>query len=258
MEEISNLVSIFPDPLVLSKSNNSNNYESYLNLSNLTNNYVIFKIKCNQSKLYTIKPGVGFIPPKETVNVAIKRFDKEENLQDNKLLLKFHTINKVINDNAEAKEAYNTKLYNKDSKQEQKISIILKEKETEEENKKTMESMISSNYETVIENIGDNYDKGIEEYSNINKNLKNEINTINKKNKDLKDLIEIIKTQEKLKQDKDRAMKDERNAYKYSGNNNINIIVVLIILFGLLIGANIANIYNKIFYKKHIPIQDMK
>ena len=259
MEENQNLVSIYPNPLIVSKSYNSNNYESNLNLNNLSNNYVIFKIQCNQKNLYTIKPSVGFIPPKNIVNVPIKRFDKGENYSNNgkdKLLLRFYTINKVINNNSEAKEAFNTKIYNEESKQEIFISIKLNEQEIEqEEKKKELESTINKS-EFVLENIGDDYAKGIKEYTDLNENLKKEINIINLKNQELEGIINMIKTQKELKNDKDRAMKDDRKLYKYSGNNNIKINLILIILIGLIIGANIANIYNKLFYKS--PIKDIK
>ena len=261
MEENSNLVSIYPNPLYISKSYNSDNYESNLNFQNLTNNYIIFKIQCNQSKLYTIKPGVGSIPPQETINVLIRRFNKGENNSNNvkgQLLLRFYTIDKVINNNSEAREALESKIYNENSLQKTIISIILKDSEDDMDCPAVSSriSMISNNTETILENIGDDYAKGIKEYSNLNENLNKEINNINKNIKDLEGIFEMIKTQKKLKKDKDIAMKNERKLNKSSENNNIKIKLILIILLGLLIGANIANIYNKLFNKS--SIKDIK
>ena len=128
----SNIVLAFPDPLVITQSNNSNYFESILNLTNLTDDYIVFKIYNNKRELYSAKPSTSFIPPKETAKVAIKRFKKVEEVSQvakDKFLLIFYTINKVINDNEEAKEAIKLKLYNENSKQETVISIILKNQE---------------------------------------------------------------------------------------------------------------------------------
>ena len=157
MEEkgLSSIVSVFPDPLVITQSNDSNVLESKLNLTNLTNDFVVFKIYNNQHSLYSAKPSSSFIPPKETVNVSIKRFKKEENISQvgkDKFLLRFFTINKVVNDNDEAKEAIKKKLYNEDSKQETVISIILKNQDEE------LESTFTYN-ESALEEIGDDYSK---------------------------------------------------------------------------------------------------
>jgi hypothetical protein len=126
------IVQVFPDPLVITQTGNSNYYESKLNLTNLTNEYVVFKIYNNQHALYSAKPSTSFIPPKETAYVSIKRFKKDEEqtkVGKDKFLLVFYTINKVINDNDEARDAIKSKLYNEYSKQNTVISIILKNKQ---------------------------------------------------------------------------------------------------------------------------------
>ena len=66
------IVLVYPTPLVITKQKNSNYYESKLNLSNLTNDYVLFKIYNNQHSLYSAKPSTSFIKPKETADVLIK------------------------------------------------------------------------------------------------------------------------------------------------------------------------------------------
>ena len=53
-----------------------------------------------------MKPSKSFIPPKETKDIHIKRFCKEENsliAGKEEFLLIFYTINKIINNNDEAK-----------------------------------------------------------------------------------------------------------------------------------------------------------
>lgn len=262
-ESSSNLVSIFPDPLIINQFSSSNNYESNLNLTNNTNSYVVYKIKCNKNKLYTIKPGTSFIPPKETVNVLIKRFEKEEDkskMDKDKLLLIFYTINKVINNNDEAKEAFKTNIFNEDSKQETKISIILQDQEPEEPKPKVFDNIKNSlksnitSYETVLENVGDNYDEGIKEFNVLNEELRKEGNTINQKIKDYENILKMIETQKKLKNDKDNAMKDNKSLNKSGGKNNIRILALCIALLGLLTGANLANIYNLFFNSNPNPV----
>jgi hypothetical protein len=245
----SNIVLAFPDPLVITQSNNSNYFESILNLTNLTDDYIVFKIYNNKRELYSAKPSTSFIPPKETAKVAIKRFKKVEEVSQvakDKFLLIFYTINKVINDNEEAKEAIKLKLYNENSKQETVISIILKNQEDD------IESSTYTYNESVLENIGDDYSKGIKAYSDLNENLRKQSNSINQKIKELENALGMIKDQKKLKEEKEKAMQDNRSKNKSNDNNFSKIILISLILFGLLIGANIANAYNKFFYPKVI------
>ena len=245
----SNIVLAFPDPLVITQSNNSNYFESILNLTNLTDDYIVFKIYNNKRELYSAKPSTSFLPPKETSKVVIKRFKKSEEasqMTKDKFLLIFYTINKVINDNEEAKEAIKLKLYNENSKQETVISIILKNQEDD------IESSTYTYNESVLENIGDDYSKGIKAYSDLNENLRKQSNSINQKIKELENALGMIKDQKKLKEEKEKAMQDNRSKNKSNDNNFSKIILISLILFGLLIGANIANAYNKFFYPKVI------
>ncbi len=115
----SKIVLVYPSPLVITKQRNSNYYESKLNLSNLSNEYVLFKIYNNQHALYSAKPSTSYIAPKDKANVLIKRFSKEENkskVGKDRFLLCFYTINKIINNDEEAKEAFKSKIYNESSK----------------------------------------------------------------------------------------------------------------------------------------------
>lgn len=246
----SNIALVFPDPLVITQSTNSNYSESILNLSNLTNEYIIFKIYNNQHTLYSAKPSTSFIPPKDTVKVGIKRYKKEEDksqIGKDKFLLLFYTINKVINDNEEAKEAFKTKIFNENSKQESMISIILKDQEIEED----IQSTFTYN-ESILEDIGDDYIKGIKIYNDLNENLRKQSNSINEKIKNLENTIGMIKTQKQLKSEKDNAMKDSKNKNVSDEMSLSKIILICLILLGLTIGANLAKIYNKIFNKEII------
>ena len=248
----SNIVSVYPDPLIISQSSSSNYLESKLNISNLTKDYVIFKIYNNQHLLYSAKPSTSFIPPKETAEIAIKRFKKEGDQSKtgkDKFLLVFYTINKVINDNEEAKEAFKSKIYNENSEQKTMISVLLKEQDFENESTLTY-------VDSVLEDVGDDYDKGIKAYTDSNEKLRKQSNSINEKIRDLEKTLEMIKSQKKLKSEKDMAMKEDKSRFKSEGGNFSRILIIGLVLLGLLIGANLANGYNRLFKKdKNVVIQ---
>jgi hypothetical protein len=233
-----NVGSVFPDPLVMTQNNKASHCESLLNISNLTNEYIIFKLYNNQHTLYSAKPSTSFIPPKGNIKVKIKRYKKEENNGKDKFLLVFYTINKIIDDNEEAREAFNSKIYNENSKQETLISIILKDEEIDD-----IQSTLTYN-ESILDEIGDDYIKGIKIYNDLNENLRKQANNYNEKIKNIEKTIEMIKTQKQLKNEKDKAMKD--NKYKVNSDDNsfFKIILICLMLLGLIIGANIAKGYN--------------
>ena len=243
------LVEIFPDPLNLIPSKNTSYLESKLNLKNLTNNYVIFKIFNNNSKIYSAKPSKSFIPPKETKNINIKRFTKEEissNKGKDQFLLLFYTVDKIINNNDEAKEAFDSKLYNPESKQESLISVIIND--DIKDNAINSENIYNEND---LNEVGDDEQKEIKIYDRLINNLRNEYNKTNQNIVDLEKMLEVIQTQKKLKYEKDKAISVTRRFDKknYDKIQN-NIILISIILLGLVFGANLACKYNKVFIQK--------
>ena len=245
------IVLVYPTPLVITKQKNSNYFESKLNLSNLTNEYVIFKLYINQRSLYSAKPSTSFIKPKETAHVLIKRFAKDDNQSSagkDRFLLYFYTINKIINDNEEAKEAFKSKIYNESSKQESMIYVVLKEQENEEFD---ITPQIDENN---LEEIGADYIKGIQIYQDLNEKLRQESNVINQKIKDLEKTIGMIKNQKTLKDDKDKAIIDRKSKNNMNQNSNKKLIMISLVLFGLIIGANLACLYNRIFNKDKLII----
>ena len=247
----SKLVSVFPSPLVITKQRNSNYYESKLNLSNLTNDYILFKIYNNQHTLYSAKPSASYIAPKETAHVLIKRFSKDDNkskVGGDRFLLCFYTINKIINSDEEAKEAFKSKIYNESSKQETMLFVVLRDQENEE-----MEN-IPEYGEKDLDKIGNDYIKGIQIYQDLNEKLRQESNVINQKIKDLEKTIGMIKNQKTLKDDKDKAIIDRKARNNINKNSNKKLFLVSSVLFGLIIGANLANLYNRIFNKNKLNI----
>ena len=240
----SKIVLVYPTPLVITKQKNSSYFESKLNLSNLTNDYIIFKIYNNQRSLYSARPATSFIKPKETADVLIKRFakdDEQSSAGKDRFLLYFYTINKIINNNEEAKEAFKSKLYNESSKQESMLYIVLKEQENEGFD-------ITPQYdENNLEEIGNDYTKGIKIYQDLNEKMRQESNLINQKIKELEKAFGMIKNQQMLKEDKEKAIFDRKAINKTNKDITKHILLISLIIFGLVIGANLANLYNKIF-----------
>lgn len=243
------LVTVYPTPLVLIKQKNFNFFESKLNLTNLTNDYVLFKIYNNQHSLYNAKPSNSFIKPKETAHVLIKRFSKDDNQTHagkDKFLLYFYTINKIINNDEEAKDAYKSKLYNESSKQETMLYVVLKKQEDEEVD-------LTPEYdESNLEDIGNDYTKGIQMYQDLNEKLRQESNIINQKIKELETAIGMIKNQQMLKDDKDKAIFSRKDKKINNQSSNKKIFLIALILLGLIIGANLANLFNKMFYDEEL------
>ena len=234
------LVEIFPNPLILTPNKDTSYIESKINIKNLTNNYVIFKIFNNNTTIYSCKPSKSFIAPKETKDIHVKRFTKEEtNAKKGKdqFLFMFYSIDKIINNNDEVKAAFNEKLFNEGSKQEIIISVII-------------------NNDNKTENIyiDDSEQNEIKIYSNMIENLRKDYEKTNQNIIQLEKLLEAIKAQKQLKNEKEMAISRKRSkALNISNKINNNIILISIILLGLIFGANLANKYNKLFvYKPRI------
>ena len=245
MEKISSkIAAVYPTPLVITKQKNVNYFESKINISNLTNDYLLFKIMTNNRIAFSIKPALSFIRPKETAHASVKRFSKDDTGSQSgkdRILFNFYTINKIINSDEEAKEAYNSKLYNINSKQEAIVSVVLKEKENEEFN-------LTPEYDkNDLDEIGNDYIKGIQIYQDLNEKLRQESNAINQKIKELEKTIGMIKTQKILKDDKEKAIKEIKGKSNDNQGSNKKIMLIGLILFGLIIGANFANLFNRIF-----------
>ena len=240
-----NIVEIYPDPLILVQSTNSDYLESKLNFHNLTSEYVIFKLFNNKKSLYTTKPSTSFIPPKDTVSILIKRFKREKNISQieigkEKFLAIFHIINKVITSNEEAKEAFKSKIYKEDSEQKNMISLIIKEEEFQTKKKYNIDD---------LNDIGDDYKKGIEIYNDLNEDLQKEINKINENIREGENTLEKIKNGKKFLKEKENALKGYNNKQSKKGDNFNNILMICIILLGLMFGANLANVFNYLFHK---------
>ena len=234
------LVEIFPNPLNLTPTKNTQYIESKLNIKNLTNNYVIFKIFNNNTNIYSVKPSKSFIPPKERKDIYIKRFTKEEittkKCKDQFLFI-FYSIDKIISNNDEVKDAFNSKLYNESSEQKIIISVT-----------------INNENEVDSENIYDDDKNEIKIYKEMIENMRKEYDEANQNIIKLEKLYEVIKNQNKLLEEKRKAVSSNKKKNLNNLNKSYNnIILISIILLGLIFGANLACKYNKLFvYKPRI------
>ena len=234
------LVEIFPNPLNLTPTKNTQYIESKLNIKNLTNNYVIFKIFNNNTNIYSVKPSKSFIPPKERKDIYIKRFTKEEittkKCKDQFLFI-FYSIDKIISNNDEVKDAFNSKIYNESSEQKIIISVT-----------------INNENEVDSENIYDDDQNEIKIYKEMIENMRKEYDEANQNIIKLEKLYEVIKNQNKLLEEKRKAVSSNKKKNLNNLNKSYNnIILISIILLGLIFGANLACKYNKLFvYKPRI------
>ena len=234
------LVEIFPNPLNLTPTKNTQYIESKLNIKNLTNNYVIFKIFNNNTNIYSVKPSKSFIPPKERKDIYIKRFTKEEittkKCKDQFLFI-FYSIDKIISNNDEVKDAFNSKIYNESSEQKIIISVTINN-----------ENKVDS------ENIYDDDKNEIKIYKEMIENMRKEYDDANQNIIKLEKLYEVIKNQNKLLEEKRKAVSSNKKKNLNNLNKSYNnIILISIILLGLIFGANLACKYNKLFvYKPRI------
>ena len=64
----------------------------------------------------------------------------------------------------------------------------------------------------------------------------------------------MIKNQKTLKDDKDKAIIDRKSKNNMNQNSNKKLIMISLVLFGLIIGANLACLYNRIFNKDKLII----
>jgi hypothetical protein len=74
MEDNNNqYVEVFPRKIVLQKHFDQDNFEGRVNLKNLTNKFIIFKIYINQSNIYSVHPSTSYLPPSSNADITVKR-----------------------------------------------------------------------------------------------------------------------------------------------------------------------------------------
>jgi len=65
-----------PNKILLQKTSEGNSSEASLNLKNITNDCIVFKVFINRNQVYSSVPPIGFINPGENTNIKIKKLEK--------------------------------------------------------------------------------------------------------------------------------------------------------------------------------------
>ena len=214
---------VSPNPLTIEICRNDiEKKTSTLIMKNITNDYIVYKFLINTRGVLLAKPPTSFIKPNQSISIDINILNHDLPIEDynkTKLLLMFIKCNEEIKTIEQAKKKF---------------------QELKNENNEEIEKQ-----ETIVNlNIIDKVDEKIT-YINYAQ-LKAELN---EKNNEIQKNLEIQK--KKLEslviQDKKYNKKGSKASIK---NYNIdNLIFAFIILMGLIIGANFAYGYNKLFKK---------
>ena len=214
---------VSPNPLTIEICRNEKEKKTNtLIMKNITNDYIVYKFLINTRGVLLAKPPNSFIKPNQSISIDINILNHDLPIEDynkTKLLLMFIKCNEEIKTIEQAKKKF---------------------QELKNENNEEIEKQ-----ETLVNlNVIDKVDEKIT-YINYAQ-LKAELN---EKNNEIQKNLEIQK--KKLEslviQDKKYNKKGSKALIK---NYNIdNLIFAFIILMGLIIGANFAYGYNKLFKK---------
>ena len=214
---------VSPNPLTIEICRNDiEKKTSTLIMKNITSEYIIYKFLINTKGVLLAKPPTSFIKPNQSISIDINILNHNLAIEDynkTKLLLMFIKSNEEIKTIEQAKKKF---------------------QELKNENNEEIEKQ-----ETLVNlNVIDKVDEKIT-YINYAQ-LKAELNE--KNNEILKNLeIQKKKLESLVIQDKKFNKKGSKGTIN---NYNIdNLIFAFIILIGLIIGANFAYGYNKLFKK---------
>lgn len=73
--EVKNYVELQPTKAVLIKMTDQHFYEGIIKLTNITNQYIIYKFILPTNSIYCITPSIYFIKPHESCFINFKRFE---------------------------------------------------------------------------------------------------------------------------------------------------------------------------------------
>ena len=219
------LAEVYPNPLsfILSETN-----QLSLTLKNITNKYILYKFMINTRGVLLAKPPTSFIPPSQSVSINVYLINNNLPLDDynkTKILIMFIECNEEIKSIDEAKKKYQILKKEENEKQEILVNLKIINKDDEGQNEEN-EKITYVNYAQLKS-----------ELEAKNNNIKNEIE-INRKR-----LENLMSQENKYK----NSLNNQRKKNKYY--NMDNLIFIFLILIGLILGANFACGYNKLFKK---------
>lgn len=235
------LAEVSPTPLNILISNNDDNKSiSYLTLTNITNDYLIYKSLINNRGVLNIKNPTSFIPPSQSVKLEVQLIDNylsKEEYNRTRLLIMFIQTNEKITSIQEAKKLYQILKNENIEKQEALINLNFineDENENEENNNNTYNNTLEENSNEKITYV--NYAQLKKELESKNNEITNNLETHRKR-------LENLVAQNNKISNVDRTGKKK----KYY--NLDNLIMIFTILVGLIIGSNFACGYNYLFHK---------
>ena len=232
-------VSPIPLNIIISNNDEIKNI-SHLTLTNITNDYLIYKSLINNRGVLHIRNPTSFIPPSQSVKLEVQLIDNclsKEEYNRTKLLIMFIQSYEKISSIEEAKKLYQILKNENIEKQESLINLNFIN-EDENENK---------------DNNNNDYNKTFEDNSNekityVNyAQLKNELES---KNNEISNILETQKKRlENLVSQNNKLSNVDRTGKKKKYYNLDNLIMIFTILVGLIIGSNFACGYNYLFHK---------
>ena len=226
---------VFPNKLTIETTNNKiQNKLPSLNLKNITDNYLLYKTFINTRGVLNTKPATSFIKPLDSVSIEINILNDNlptEEYKKTKLLLMVFKSDEDIKTNEQAKQQFKL-IKNEKNKEIEKQEILINLNVNDTDNE---EKNVTNNEENVDERITFiNYGQFKAELDSKNNEIKKNLEIQRKK-------LENLVGQE----NKTNSIKGKRKKYY----NLDNLIIVFLLLIGLIIGANFANGYNKLFKK---------
>jgi hypothetical protein len=235
------LAEVSPNPVNIIISNNDDNKSiSYLTLTNITNDYLIYKSLINNRGVLNIKNPTSFIPPSQSVKLEVQLIDNylsKEEYNRTRLLIMFIQSNEKITSIQEAKKLYQILKNENIEKQEALINLNFineDENENEENNNNAYNNTLEENSNEKITYV--NYAQLKKELESKNNEITNNLETQRKR-------LENLVAQNNKISNVDRTGKKK----KYY--NLDNLIMIFTILVGLIIGSNFACGYNYLFHK---------
>ena len=220
---------VSPNPLEIDLSRkDTGKKKSSLIIKNLTNKYILYKFLINTRGILLAKPPTSFIKPNQSISIEIDVLNHNLPIEDyhkTKLLLMFIKCNEEIKTIEQAKKKFQELKNEKNDETEKQETLINLNVISDEEQLNKMEEKI-----TYIN------------YAQLKAELK-------EKNEEIRKNLEMQrkKLENLVIQEKKYNNKGSRSRTK---NYNIDsLIFAFIILIGLIIGANFAYGYNKLFKK---------
>ena len=219
------LAEVYPNTLsfMLSETN-----QLSLTLKNNTDKFLLYKFLINTRGVLLAKPPTSFIPPSQSVSVDVYLINNNlpiDEYNKTKILIMFIECNEEIKSIDEAKKKFQLLKNEENEKQEILVNLKIINKDDEGQNEEN-EKITYVNYAQ----------------------LKSELEA---KNNDIKKEIEINRKRlENLMSQENKYNNNLSNQRKKNKYYNMdNLIFIFLILIGLIIGANFACGYNKLFKK---------